>query len=217
MGDWSKGKTSVLHTEEDGSLPSSPTNFTPIERYMEKPLEERRRHLDLSKPCFCIFENPQNCNTNQSHRGILGWVLKTTLPRGHKYHLCHACNNHWCSNPYHQYWGTVTENHQDQVQAGTWSNITERTRRKHGDEFMEDFYRRVGSLGGKAGRGRVLTKEHREALSLSLKGKKHSKETRKKMSEKVWIHDGTQTKRIKKSEPIPNGWKLGRNGFNPWL
>lgn len=53
-------------------------------------------------------------------------------------------------------------------------------------------------------------------------GKKHSEETKKKMSEadrtgnknsqfgSMWITDDSQNKKIKKSDPIPKGWRKGR-------
>ena len=73
-------------------------------------------------------------------------------------------------------------------------------------------------------------KKWRESLSKGLKGntiwlgKKHSEETKRKISEiakqrigdknsqygTCWITNGVENKKIKKSQPIPNGWVKGR-------
>ena len=70
-------------------------------------------------------------------------------------------------------------------------------------------------------------KEHRERVKkyLTFKGKTHSEETKKKMSESkkitakgvnnsqfgtCWITDEKESKRIYKGDNIPEGWRLGR-------
>jgi len=70
-----------------------------------------------------------------------------------------------------------------------------------------------------------VTKFYREQGYGTFKGKRHSQETKKKMSlakkGKVsgiknsqygtcWITNGTENKKIKKGASIPSGWKLGR-------
>jgi hypothetical protein len=74
--------------------------------YMEIPLEARRQHLDLSKPCVEIGA------CSRSSRALLGMYLNTTCEGlGMKTgYLCHACGNEKCSNPEHLYWGTCSEN-----------------------------------------------------------------------------------------------------------
>ncbi len=76
----------------------------------------------------------------------------------------------------------------------------------------------------KAMKGKKLapySEEHRRHMSESMKGKNAGKtrapfsdETRRKMSEsrngKVWINDGIRNYRIDPSNPIPEGFKLGR-------
>lgn len=86
--------------------------FEDILIYINKPLADRQQHLDLKSPCLCIG------GTSQEFRGTLSHFLKTTIPKGMKIHLCHACYNEKCSNPTHLYWGTPTENAFDTIQSG---------------------------------------------------------------------------------------------------
>jgi hypothetical protein len=81
--------------------------FILIEKYMLRTKLERQSHLDLSDLCICIGGNSIQC------RLLLAHHLKTTVPKGMKTHLCHACNNGACSNPKHLYWGTARENQED--------------------------------------------------------------------------------------------------------
>lgn len=69
-------------------------------------------------------------------------------------------------------------------------------------------------------------KRGQENGSFSFLGRTHSDESKKKMSEKakerlkksennsqygsMWITDGESNRKIKKDDPIPNGWKKGR-------
>lgn len=111
-----------------------------IYAYMERPKEERQEHLDLSQPCTEIG------GYSSEARLLLAHYLKTTVPRGMKVLLCHACNNAKCSNPRHLYWGRPKENQDDsQVREKghaavrgkrAWNNgiktgaLSEETRRK---------------------------------------------------------------------------------------
>lgn len=81
--------------------------FTLIEEYMLRSKQDRQLHLDLDAPCICIGGNSIQC------RLLLAHTLRTTVPKGMKVHLCHACNNGACSNPKHLYWGTARENQED--------------------------------------------------------------------------------------------------------
>ena len=81
--------------------------FKQFEEYMALLKEERQSHLILDEPCVEIGTNSQQCRALLAHR------LRTTVPKGMKVHLCHACNNGKCSNPNHLYWGTAKENQLD--------------------------------------------------------------------------------------------------------
>ena len=119
-----------------------------IEDYILRPFSERQKHLLLSTPC------EERGGVSKDFRGLLARELDTSMPcggAGRRIHLCHACNNHKCSNPLHLYWGTPLENHQDQVAHGTWILPSDRLKKKLGSpEAIKAFYARLGSLGGKA-------------------------------------------------------------------
>lgn len=76
-----------------------------IEDYMKLPLAERQMHLKLTTPC--VFRNVKH---RQECRGILAYVLDTTLPDKNIARICHACHVGECCNPLHLYWGTSSEN-----------------------------------------------------------------------------------------------------------
>jgi len=88
--------------------------YVDIYKYIIWPLADRQKHLDLAEDCLCIGGN------SREFRGALAHYLRTTIPKGMKIHLCHACNNGECSNPKHLYWGSPGENVQDTIRAGRW-------------------------------------------------------------------------------------------------
>jgi hypothetical protein len=79
---------------------------------MNLPREERRKHLDLSKPCVKIGADSRCC------RALLGMYLSTTCEGlGMKTgYLCHACGNEKCNNPEHLYWGSSSDNSIDKFE-----------------------------------------------------------------------------------------------------
>jgi hypothetical protein len=91
-----------------------------IEEYIQKPKEERQAHLKLSESCI---ERGGSINSQSIHaRGLLAHIFDTTIPTNHKIYACHACNNSKCSNLYHLYWGTASENLLDAVACGRRKN-----------------------------------------------------------------------------------------------
>lgn len=102
----------------------------PIEEYILQTNESRKAHLDLSEPCI-ERGGPASGGLSSYCKGMMAHILDTTIPSGHKIHICHACNNAVCSNPKHLYWGTARENRADQ---GLTESIWERSVAKHGLE-----------------------------------------------------------------------------------
>lgn len=98
----------------------------------------------------------------------------------------------------------------------------------------EEYHYERSRLGGLNGKGRILTKEHKEKIAISQIGEKNSqygkspsKKTlnkRKKTFKKIrhsqgkrnsqygtcWITNGVDNKKIKKDDSFPNGWYRGR-------
>ena len=99
-----------------------------IEEYIKFDRQTRRGHLRLDEPCV------ERGGHSKEFRGLLAYHLDTSIPRGVRILLCHACNNGGCSNPNHLYWGTPTDNHIDQKEAGTYVSLNERMKAKYGEE-----------------------------------------------------------------------------------
>ena len=97
-----------------------------IYEYILRTKAIRQEHLDLGDRCV-----ERGGNSTYS-KALLAEYLGTTIPKGHKIHVCHACNNAQCSNPRHLYWGTASENRMDRV----------RYENRSLSEIMEDHYRR---------------------------------------------------------------------------
>lgn len=136
-----------------------------IEDYISFDKEVRQAHLKLGEPCVERGGNSEN------FRGLLAHVFDTTIPKGQKIHLCHACHNGACSNINHLYWGTSKENTQDRMSNGGktgWDHMVE----KYGYEGACEL-NSVGRKGNRYGignKGRPLSDEHKKNLSLNHKG-----------------------------------------------
>lgn len=75
-----------------------------IEEYIIQSKVERQKHINLIEPCI-ERGGPQKGGLSSYCKGLVAHLLDTTIPSGHKIHVCHACNNEKCSNPKHLYWG----------------------------------------------------------------------------------------------------------------
>ena len=94
--------------------------------------------------------------------------------------LAHACNNGSCSNPQHLYWATDRENIvEDGAEFGTWKSPWERSVAKHGyEEACRRNSRGDKSAGGKAGKGKVLSEEHKQKIAAAIRQKKIDKDNK---------------------------------------
>ena len=136
-----------------------------ITEFITRPREARRVHLDLTEPCCERGGNSTN------HKGVLAQYLDSTIPSG-RILLCHACHNARCSNPRHLYWGTDRDNLAiDRAeQPGGFKSPWERSVEKHGyEEACRRNSRGDKAAGGRAGRGKVLSQEHKNKIATTLK------------------------------------------------
>jgi len=131
---------------------------------MKRSREERQNHLKLDEDCIEI-----GGYDSREYRGLLAHYLGTEIPTHEKkkYMLCHACNNHKCSNPRHVYWGTTADNMEDQKMAGTWKSFYQRTIEKHGLEKTREIQQAAGRKLGKANKGKKLISKEQEQKYIS--------------------------------------------------
>ena len=87
----------------------------------------RMKHVNLNTPCIVnekYVDKTKDRAYSPVYRKALAEFTNPTLPSGHEYHACHACNNGECINPEHIYWGTPKENSDDLVkyynEIGDW-------------------------------------------------------------------------------------------------
>lgn len=134
-----------------------------IDEYILLPKEVRQKHLRLDESCI------ERGGSSFYFKGLLAHLLDTTVPTGHKIHLCHACHNAKCSNPNHLYWGTAQENRLDEVKNGG-KTIWERTVEKYGLEKAREMNRRKGNTNGSGNKGKPKSEEHRAKIAANHKG-----------------------------------------------
>lgn len=135
-----------------------------IEEYILLPKLQRQQHLKLDEACI------ERGAGSYYFKGLLAHQLDTTVPTGHKIHLCHACHNAQCGNPNHLYWGTAQENRQDQVENGG-KTIWERTVEKHGLEKAKLLNSRNGNTNAAGNKGRAKSEEHKAKIAKAIKAK----------------------------------------------
>jgi hypothetical protein len=143
-----------------------------IEEYITLSKAERQDHLKLDDPCI------ERGGNSFYFKGLLAHLLDTTVPTGHKIHLCHACHNGKCGNPNHMYWGTAQENRQDQVENGG-KTIWDRTVDKYGIEQATAMQaRKTASKAGKGNLGKTKSPEHKAKIAEAIKAKWEEKKSR---------------------------------------
>lgn len=139
-----------------------------IETYITLPKPDRQSHIDLIDPCI-ERGGPQNGGLSSYCKGLMAHLLNTSIPSGHKIHICHACNNAKCSNPKHLYRGTAQENRLDQ---GAGNSPWERMIAKYGIDGAKAINAsgRLGNKNGSGNKGNILTVEHKKKISINHKG-----------------------------------------------
>lgn len=141
--------------------------FKDILAHMQLSLEERKAHLVLEESCIEI-----GGSDSTQFKGLLAHFLQTTIPNNallsgnKKIYLCHACNNHKCSNPKHLYWGSGKENSRDCIESGRWKGF--RLEEKYGIEKAKELRRKAGRAGGIASKSRGIHNEGKTKIDLSI-------------------------------------------------
>ena len=148
-----------------------------LEEYMNKSLEDRRSHLDLSSDCREVGGN------SSVFRGILSITLNTTMNYSLAY-CCHACNNDKCSNPKHLYWGTPKNNVMDCREVGRLKSFHQ----KCVDKFGETEYKVMEIIERL---NIVISKIVQSDCWLKIKGIKFEKNAFKELKRKISGFDFT--------------------------
>ena len=163
-----------------------------IEQYILQAKNERQKHLDLNDPCI-ERGGPSKGGLSSYCKGLMAHLLDTTIPSGHKIHICHACNNEKCSNPKHLYWGTAQENRQDQ---GEGNSVWERTVKKYGYDTAcrMNSKSKQGNKNGSGNKGKPKSEEHKINISLNHKGGRKCKADVAKLVDAPDLGSGVATR-----------------------
>lgn len=77
---------------------------------------------------------------------------------------------------------------------------------------ISDGLKRSNALKAEMGmKKKKWSEADRANMSINRRGRKHTEKTINLLSSVIWITNGTETKRHSKKEPIPFGWRQGRN------
>jgi hypothetical protein len=144
-----------------------------IEEYIIQSKADRQKHIDLNDPCI-ERGGPTKGGLSSYCKGLLAHLFDTTIPSGHKIHVCHACNNEKCSNPKHLYWGTAQENRLDQ---GEGNSVWDRMIKKYGYEeaCKLNAKGRNGNQNGSGNKGKPKSEEHKAKIAANRKGGRQKK------------------------------------------
>jgi hypothetical protein len=140
-----------------------------ILEYIKLEKHIRQSHLNLDESCVEIGGN------STQFKGLLAYYLQTTIPKGNKVQLCHACHNGKCSNVKHLYWGTPKENSLDKVAHqklnNTYISVHDRTKAIYGENYIEkhnEHLKSIASKGGKANKNSIRSEEHKRKIRDSV-------------------------------------------------
>lgn len=189
-----------------------------IEEYILLSREQRRSHLKLHDPCI------ERGGFSVEFKGMLADYLNTSIPKGYKIYLCHACHNEKCSNKVHLYWGTPTDNRVDAVENGYTNNFGDK--RNTADKVWMSYNGLTRliclydkelfvTLGWKEGRegfhpSFIVSSELKAKIS---NGRKLCVGSRNQATDTVWMNKEDKNIRIEKNLialATIQGWKLGK-------
>lgn len=166
-------------------------NMRKIEEYIKLPQSERQSHLKLHQPCV------ERGGQSMYLKGLLAYILNTTIPSGKKIYVCHACHNSKCSNPYHLYWGTPSENNIDALSNGKitgWQSLVN----KYGEEGARSLQRRSKAITSKGG-----------SNNTGFKSEDHKKKIRDANIGLITYTNGYRNIRLHKDSVPPDGFYRG--------
>ena len=170
-----------------------------IQLHIQQPIEKRQEHIDSGTLC---------CLSGKSHGSVKVWARKalaewtgidiSNWPKG-EICICHTCehnsSNGYCLNPRHIYFGTFKENNDDMLRDNP-----------HVRELWRESLKRTQPKAVQA----ALSPEARAKRFATQKKNKHSQKHRNSQWGTMWITNEIESKKIKRGEPIPNGWRAGR-------
>lgn len=134
-----------------------------IEEYIALSKAHRQKHLRLSEPCLIRGGFSTECKV------LLAHLHGTTVPKGRKIQVCHACHNADCTNPNHLYWGTSSENKLDEIE-NSGMTFWDRIVAKHGEEGARAIQRHKNqAAAGRGNKGKPKSEAHRKAIAEGLK------------------------------------------------
>ncbi len=93
---------------------------------------EHKEHIDLTTPCIVTGTRKRQVICIRKEEGFTNKALARLIclsylhqpfDIGREHVVAHACNNERCINPKHLYLGTHYDNIQDQVKAGTHTDL----------------------------------------------------------------------------------------------
>jgi len=170
-----------------------------ITAYLQQPLQLRQGHLNLSAPC----DHSGGRGGSRKNRMRRNLFALLDIPYAYNIKqfgacLCHRCPNsstsgdYYCVNPEHIYLGTLSENAKDALEDNPGLSKKRTVNSQP-----------IATLAAMSPEARTNQKE-------AFKKIKHSQGERNSQYGTMWVTDGFTNRKVKKTEPIPEGYRRGR-------